>query len=196
VTARFVLATANTDKVKEIRDVLAWTDIELLERPAHVADVDETEDTLEGNALLKARALVDATGNAAIADDTGLFVDALNGQPGVFSARYSGENATYATNVARLLDELLDVEATSRGAHFRTVIAVAYPDDTSFCVEGVLDGTITTQAEGENGFGYDPIFRPTEGDGRTLAQMTASEKNEVSHRSRALRSLLAALAEQ
>ena len=196
MTTSFVLATANADKVKEIRDVLALTGVELLERPAEVPDVNETEDTLEGNALLKARALVAATGSAAIADDTGLFVDALDGQPGVLSARYSGENATYATNVAKLLDELCGVDSSSRGAHFRTVIAVSYPDGTSFCVEGILSGAITSHAEGVNGFGYDSVFRPTDGDGRTLAQLSAIEKNVVSHRSKALRALLQKLAEQ
>lgn len=196
MTTRFVLATTNVDKVKEIREVLESTDVELLERPRDVPDVDETEDSLEGNALLKARALVRATGNAAIADDTGLFVDALEGRPGVFSARYAGESATYAMNVAKLLDEMDGVQPTSRGAHFRTVIAVAYPDGTSFCVEGVLDGSITTQADGANGFGYDPVFQPSECDGRTLAQMTTREKNTISHRSRALRALLEELVEQ
>jgi XTP/dITP diphosphohydrolase len=196
VTTTFVLATANADKVKEIREVLASTGVELLERPSDVPEVDETENTLEGNALLKARALVVATGSAAIADDTGLFVDALDGRPGVVSARYSGKNATYATNVEKLLDELGGVEASSRGAHFRTVIVVAYPNGTSLCVEGILHGAISINAAGVNGFGYDPVFLPAMGDGRTLAQLTAREKNVVSHRSKALRALLQVLAEQ
>lgn len=195
MTRSFILATANLDKVKEIREVLASTDIELLDRPDDVPDVDETERTLEGNALLKARALVEATGLAAIADDTGLFVKALDGQPGVFSARYSGENATYASNVTKLLEAMRNVDATSRDAYFRTVIVVVYADGTSFCVDGVLNGSIATKAEGNNGFGYDPVFQPSESDGRTLAQMTTSEKNEVSHRSRALHSLLEKLAQ-
>lgn len=188
----FVLATANSDKAAEIRAVLGEMHITLLERPPDVADVDETGDTLEENALLKARALVTATGHAAIADDTGLFVDALGGAPGVFSARYAGEHATYADNVAQLLQALDGVD--DRRATFRTVIAVAYPDDAWFVVDGELPGTITDAPRGTNGFGYDPVFAPTGAHGRTLAEMTAAEKNAVSHRGNALRALAVALA--
>ncbi len=184
----FVLATANPDKATEMREILAPLGVELLARPDHVADVDETEDTLEGNALLKARALVEATGRAAIADDTGLFVDALGGRPGVHSARYAGEEASYADNVDRLLSELASVEAP-RTARFVTAIVVAYPGGDWFGVEGVLEGTITTSPRGGGGFGYDPVFSPSDEDGRTLAQMTPEKKNAVSHRGRALRAL-------
>lgn len=192
----FVLATANPDKVSEIRAILAGLTITLLDRPAGVPDVDETGETLEDNALLKARALVTATGHAAIADDTGLFVDALDGAPGVFSARYAGESATYADNVVKLLAVLSDVPPASRTATFRTVAAVAYPDDSWFVVDGELTGSITDAARGEHGFGYDPVFAPHGGHGRTLAELTASEKNALSHRGHAMRALAAALAER
>lgn len=189
----FVLATANPHKTQEMRAVLSELGIEVLARPDDVADVEENESTLEGNALLKARALVSATGLAAIADDTGLFVDVLDGRPGVFSARYAGEGATYDENVSKLLDELADVPAQHRGATFRTVIAVAYPSGESRCVEGVLEGHITFARRGDNGFGYDPVFEPTSSAGRTLAEYSTPEKNATSHRARALRALAAAL---
>jgi XTP/dITP diphosphohydrolase len=182
----FVLATANPHKVLEMRAVMKPLGIELLDRPADVDEVDETGDTLEANALSKARALVMATQCAAIADDTGLFVDALDGRPGVRSARYAGEAASYDDNVAKLLDELEGVE--TRGARFVTVIAVAYPDGTSFCVEGELKGTIARSRAGDQGFGYDPVFVPEDG-GRTLAELTPQQKNATSHRARALREL-------
>ena len=186
----YVLATANAHKADEIRAVLEPAGLVLVDRPPEVADVDETEATLEGNALLKAVALCESTGTAAIADDTGLFVDALDGRPGVYSARYAGEHATYEDNVTRLLDELADVPEGARGARFRTVVAVAYPNGDSFTVDGVLEGRISDQPRGVNGFGYDPVFVPDDAGPRTLAQMTAEEKNEVSHRARALRALV------
>jgi len=192
VTA-FVLATANPHKTGEMRAVLEPLGVELLERPLNIPDVEETGDTLEENALLKARALVGATGEAAIADDTGLFVDALHGRPGVRSARFAGETASYDDNVTKLLDEL-DAIPAPRTARFVTVIAVAYPDGTTFCVEGELRGVITFARAGDQGFGYDPVFAPHEGEGRTLAQLTPREKNDLSHRGRALRALCQELA--
>jgi XTP/dITP diphosphohydrolase len=185
--ATFVLATANPHKADEMREVLAPLGVELLARPADVPDVDETESTLEGNALLKARALCAATGQAAIADDTGLFIEALDGRPGVWSARYAGEHATYADNVDKALRELADVPDERRLAQFRSVIAVAFPDDSSWWVEGTLAGVMERAPRGEHGFGYDPIFVPDDGDGRTLAEFSAEEKNALSHRGRALR---------
>lgn len=186
---RFVLATANPHKTEEMRAVLSALDIALVPRPSGVPDVDETGETLEENALLKARALVDATGEAAVADDTGLFVDALDGRPGVRSARYAGQGASYDDNVTKLLGELANVDSAQRTAQFRSVVAVAYPDGTSFCVEGVLPGVITDARAGDQGFGYDPVFAPLESGGRTLAELTSEEKNEISHRGRALRAL-------
>jgi XTP/dITP diphosphohydrolase len=189
----FVLATANRHKVDEMRAILAPYDVQLFPRPDEVADVDETEDTLEGNALLKARALSKATGEAAIADDTGLFIDALSGRPGVHSARFAGEGVNFSENVKKVLRELKGIDAADRRAHFRTVIAVAYPNGASWWVDGVLEGSILTGPKGEGGFGYDPIFAPVDEGGRSLAELTPAEKNARSHRGYALRALVAAL---
>ena len=194
---RLVLASANPDKVKEIVAVLsASLPVELLPRPRGVPEVVEDADTLIGNARLKARALVAATGMAAVADDTGLEVDALGGAPGVFSARYAGEDATYADNVAKLVHELrgLDDGGGERRAAFRTVALVAYPDGSEVWAEGVLPGTIALEPRGTNGFGYDPLFVPDGADGRTFAEMRPEEKDAVSHRGRAFRALAAELA--
>lgn len=188
-----VLATANPHKTEEIRQVLSEFDVELLPRPVEVPDVDETEDTLEGNALLKARALARATGVAAIADDTGLFVDALDGAPGVYSARYAGEGATFEDNVNKVLAELENVPPDKRTARFRTVIALARPDGTSWWVEGSVEGRILSGRRGEHGFGYDPIFAPLSEGGRSLAELSADEKNALSHRGNALRAFAARL---
>ncbi len=182
----FVLATANAQKTEEMRAALAGSDVDLRERPRDIPDVEETGDTLEDNAVLKARAISDATGLAAIADDTGLFVDALDGRPGVRSSRYAGEDASYEDNVRMLLEELRNVAKGERSAHFRTVIAVALPDGSSWLVEGVLHGTILDGPRGHRGFGYDPVFAPR-GERRSLAEMTTTEKNAISHRGRALR---------
>jgi XTP/dITP diphosphohydrolase len=194
---QLVLASANPDKVKEIVAVLsAALPVELLPRPESVPEVVEDADTLLGNARLKARALVAATGTAAVADDTGLDVDALGGAPGVFSARYAGEDATYADNVAKLVHELaaLDDGGGQRRASFRTVALAAFPDGSEVWAEGVLPGTIATAGRGANGFGYDPVFVPDGGDGRTFAEMQPEEKDAVSHRGRAFRALAAELA--
>jgi len=188
----FVLATANPHKTVEMESVLNALNIQVLPRPNNVPDVDETEDTLEGNALLKAQALVLATGHASVADDTGLFVDALNGEPGVYSARYAGQGASDQDNVEKLLSNLAGV-SEPRTARFRTVICVAYPDGSSLSVEGVLEGSIGTEPKGSNGFGYDPVFLPAHAGGKTLAEMTLEEKNATSHRGNALRSLAEAL---
>ncbi len=189
----FVLATANPHKAVEMRAILEAMGFVVLARPKDVSDVDETEVTLEGNALLKARALVNATGHAAVADDTGLFVDALDGQPGVRSARYAGEGAGDQANLDKVLAELVQTGDVARRARFCTVIAVAYPDGTAICVDGVLEGSISHEQRGSGGFGYDSIFLPDDTPGRSLAQLSADEKNEVSHRARALRALPLAL---
>jgi XTP/dITP diphosphohydrolase len=188
-----VLATANPHKTEEIRQVLSGFDIDLLPRPSDVPDVDETADTLEGNALLKAHALARATGVPAIADDTGLFIDALGGAPGVYSARYAGEGATFDDNVDKVLTELKDVGPEERTARFRTVIALANPDGTSWSVEGAVEGVILSERTGEHGFGYDPIFAPFAAGGRSLAELTPDEKNALSHRGNALRAFAARL---
>jgi XTP/dITP diphosphohydrolase len=183
----FVLATANEHKAGEIRHVLEPYGITLLPRPSEVGEVDETEDTLEGNALLKARVLTDATGLPAIADDTGLFIDALEGRPGVYSARYAGEHATFADNVAKALGELDGVDDSMRSARFRSVIAVTFPDDTSWWVDGILEGTMLHAPVGDAGFGYDVIFAPLHLGGTSLAQLAPDAKNAISHRGQALR---------
>jgi XTP/dITP diphosphohydrolase len=192
MTVKLVLATANPDKAVEIADILG-TRFVLLPRPADVPDVDETGSTLEDNARLKAVALVEATGEAAVADDTGLFVDALDGAPGVYSSRYAGEGATYADNVAKLLRALSGVPAGQRSAVFRTVALARFPDGTEVVAVGEMHGMIAESARGSNGFGYDPVFVPADGDGRTYAEMTTPEKDAVSHRGRAFRALAAKL---
>ncbi|MDA8043660.1 MAG: RdgB/HAM1 family non-canonical purine NTP pyrophosphatase [Actinomycetota bacterium] len=186
----FVLASANPDKVAEIRAILGPS-VELRSRPASVGEVEETGCTLEENARIKARALVDATGMAAIADDTGLEVDALDGAPGVYSARFSGAGATYASNVAKLLESLRG--RPDRGARFRTVALALWPDGRELVAEGWVRGVITTEGRGADGFGYDPVFQP-DGAERTFAEMTTEEKNVLSHRGRAFRSLADRLA--
>jgi XTP/dITP diphosphohydrolase len=184
-----VVASKNPDKIAELEAVLAGFDPPItVVRDLEWPDVEETEPTLEGNAVLKAAAVVRATGHAAIADDTGLEVDALGGEPGVQTARYAGPDASYTDNVARLLEELAGVD--HRSARFRTVIALADPDGTVVVVEGVLGGSIARQPRGEGGFGYDPVF---EVHGRTLAEIPIEEKNRISHRARALQALEASL---
>ena len=187
---RLVCASANPDKVAEIQAILGDS-IELAPRPTDVPDVVEDADTLLGNARLKAAAIGAATGEPAVADDTGLEVDALGGDPGVYSARYAGDGCTYADNVAKLLAELSD--RTDRSARFRTVAIVVWPDGSETAVEGECRGRIATAPTGDSGFGYDPIFVPDDGDGRTFAELSADEKHAVSHRGRAFRALLDAL---
>jgi XTP/dITP diphosphohydrolase len=188
-TPRFVLATANADKAREIVEILGSA-VDLTPRPATVADVEETGETLTDNARLKAVALVAATGEAAIADDTGLEVDALGGAPGVRSARYAGEAASYADNAAKLVEALRDREGEAeRRARFRTVALARWPDGSEVVCEGTVEGWITGSARGTEGFGYDPLFVPAEGDGRTFAEMPADDKHRLSHRGRAFRAL-------
>ena len=187
-----VLATANPDKARELAGLLVGFDIAL--RPIDLPEVEETADSLEGNARLKAEAVGAATAELAVADDTGLEVDALGGRPGVYAARYAGESATYADNVAKLLIELADVPAAERTARFRTVVVALFPDGREIVAEGTVNGTITEWPAGDGGFGYDAVFVPDGGDGRTFAQMTQDEKAAVSHRGRALRSLASQLA--
>jgi XTP/dITP diphosphohydrolase len=217
-----VLATRNVDKAREIVEILVRhidspivayavevngeTVAFLLAPPDRVAaavdalpplaaepDVEETGTTLEENARIKGAALAAATGMLAIADDTGLEVDALEGAPGVYAARYAGADATYADNVAKLLRELEGVYPTLRTARFATVAIACWPDGREVAVRGEVEGVIAAVAAGASGFGYDPVFVPTEGDGRTFAQMTAAEKHAVSHRGRAFVALAQAL---
>jgi XTP/dITP diphosphohydrolase len=193
---KFVLASANRDKAAEISAILtsAVPGLVLAPRPPEVPDVEETGTTLIENARLKAAAIADATGEPAVADDTGLLVDALDGAPGVFSARFAGEGATYADNVAKLLAELAGVPPERRTARFETVALVCWPDGREVAATGAVDGVIATEPRGHGGFGYDPVFVPGEGDGRTFAELTPAEKHALSHRGRAFRALAAELA--
>jgi XTP/dITP diphosphohydrolase len=187
---KLVLATANPDKARELVALLEGFDVSL--RPRDLPDVDETADSLEGNALLKAEAVMAATGELSVADDTGLEVDALDGRPGVYAARYAGPGATYADNVAKLLEELAGVPAGERGARFRTVAIALFPDGRQIVADGSVEGTILDAPRGADGFGYDSVFVPA-GERLTFAEMTPEEKAAVSHRGRALRGLAAAL---
>lgn len=186
---RAVCASANPHKVAEIFDLMGGI-VELLPRPAELADVVEDADTLVGNARLKAIAVCEATGLPALADDTGLEVDALQGAPGVRTARFAGEHATDAENRQKMLTELKGKPRTCR---FRTVALLRFPDGREIIAEGVCEGTIAEQESGERGFGYDPLFIARDGDGRTFAQMSIEEKHTLSHRGRAFRSLSALL---
>ncbi|NQV05730.1 RdgB/HAM1 family non-canonical purine NTP pyrophosphatase [bacterium] len=184
--SRLVIATKNSDKVREVRAVLArsiptTTVVEGLEWD----DVDETGSTLIENALLKAMAVVAATGIPALADDTGLEVDALDGGPGVHTARFAGPGASYEANRQKLISVLTDTD--NRSARFRTVVAMAFPDGTAVTAEGVLEGEITRGERGSGGFGYDPVFSVG---GRTLAEIPEREKNTMSHRAVALAALV------
>lgn len=185
---RLVCASANPDKVAEIQELLHGI-VELLPRPDSVGDIVEDADSLLGNARLKARAICNATGLPAVADDTGLEVDALGGAPGVYAARFAGEHATYADNRTKLLNELRGVVVASRTARFRTVALVAYPDGSERWAEGVCEGTIAEYERGERGFGYDAVFVPRDGDGRTFAEMSVADKHSLGHRGRAFRAL-------
>ena len=193
---RVVLASANPAKVAELRQILGDR-LDLVARPVEVAEVVEDADTFAGNARLKAVALVEATGLAALADDSGLEVDALDGAPGVRSARYAGEDATDEDNVARLLADLaavsLDDATAGRRARFRCVLILRRPDGTETVAEGSVEGAIAETPRGSGGFGYDPVFVPDDGDGATFAEMDPAAKHAISHRGRAIETLLGLL---
>lgn len=186
----FVCASANPDKVAEIEALLAGF-VTLLARPASMADTVEDADTLIGNARLKAAAIVDAVDLPAVADDTGLEVDALDGAPGVHTGRYAGPDCTYADNRRKLLGALAGTD--DRRARFRTVAMVRWPDGRELAVDGVCEGSISLGERGSGGWGYDPVFVPSEGDGRTFAEMTVDDKHAMSSRGRAFRALVEAL---
>ena len=183
-----VCASANPNKYSEISQILSGV-VNLIPRPAEIPEVIEDADTLEGNARLKAIAVRMATGCAAVADDTGLEVDALGGAPGIFSARYAGEDASYEDNVSKLLESMREVTGEERSARFRTVALVAWQDGTETIAEGIVEGAIADRPSGAGGFGYDSVFIPTAGGGKTFAEMGDEEKNAISHRGVAFRSL-------
>jgi XTP/dITP diphosphohydrolase len=186
----FVLATFNRDKLRELAELLALPGVSL----TALADVpgtsapEENGASLRENALIKARAALARTGLPSLADDTGLEVDALDGRPGLHAARFAGPGATYAANRCRLLSELTRVEPTRRTARFRCACVACLPDGRELVAEGVLEGRITTEPRGGNGFGYDPLFE-VEDTGSTMAELSAAEKNAISHRARAVRAL-------
>ena len=185
---QIVFATNNAHKLKEVREILQGTGINVLSLSdigCH-DDIPETADTLDGNALLKAEWIKQRYGYDCFADDTGLEVDALDGAPGVYSARYAGPGHDSAANVALLLKNL--EKEDDRRARFRTVIALMAGDSEPVLFNGIVDGEITCERFGDSGFGYDPVFKP-EGSDRTFAQMTDEEKNAISHRGRAVKKL-------
>jgi XTP/dITP diphosphohydrolase len=182
-----ILATANPHKVEEIQGILGDVGIPILtvkEFP-NFPGVEEDGVTCQENAIKKAKATAAFTGHWALADDTGLEVDALQGRPGVYAARYAGEQATYEDNCRKLLQELQGVPSDQRTARFLTVVAVSNPGGQTEIVEGTLEGIITHEFQGTGGFGYDPVFYVPQA-GKTLAEMTFAEKNHVSHRARAI----------
>lgn len=199
MTTRLVLATRNAHKVVEFRRILALSglDVELVDTDAFpdLAEVVESEDSFAGNSLLKARAVSRHAGLPAVADDSGLCVDALNGMPGILSARWSGASGDDAANVRLLLGQLADVPEQRLTARFRCAAALVLPDGTEDVVEGVLEGSVVREPRGDNGFGYDPVFVPA---GRTerLAELTDAEKDAISHRGQALRALVPVLRER
>jgi XTP/dITP diphosphohydrolase len=182
-----VLATHNQGKVREIAHLMEGLDVEWLcaaDFP-NLPKPEETESTLEGNAQIKAKALSDALGLPALAEDSGLFVDALNGEPGVHSARYAGPACNDADNVLKLLADMVGKPKDERGAAFRTVAALLFPGEDLVFLKGEVRGLITENPKGMAGFGYDPVFQP-EGETRVFAEMTLEEKNAISHRARAM----------
>ncbi|MGA6829124.1 XTP/dITP diphosphatase [Nitrospira sp. NS4] len=181
-----VLATRNRHKGEELDALLGDLGIRIrtLADFPDAPEVEEDGETCEANAIKKARVIANATGLPAVADDTGLEVDALGGRPGVHAARYAGENATYEDNCRKLLQELAGVPRDKRTARFITVAAIAVPGETVQVTRGVLDGSITEQAAGSRGFGYDPVFYVPEA-GATLAEITPEQKNRISHRAKA-----------
>ncbi|MGD0343967.1 MAG: RdgB/HAM1 family non-canonical purine NTP pyrophosphatase [Acidimicrobiales bacterium] len=193
---RLVIASANPDKAREMLEILRGVldeRVEFMARPEHLPAVEEDGETLEENARLKAEAVRAATGIGALADDTGFEVDALGGLPGVRAARYAGPDGNSAANIAKLLAALGDRK--DRRARFRTVALAILADGTEIVATGTLEGTISMGPRGAGGFGYDPVFLPDSGDGRTLAEMDTGAKHEISHRGRALRTLAGRLEE-
>lgn len=195
---RVVLATRNAHKLVELRRILAAAgvgDVDLVGVDAYpdVPEVAETEDTFEGNALLKARAVARATGEISVADDSGLAVDALSGMPGVLSARWSGDLGGAdanrdEVNLRLVLAQVADVPDERRGAAFVCAAAAVFPTGEELVAQGIVAGSLTRAARGRNGFGYDPIFVPA-GEDRTMAEMSADEKDAISHRGKAFRAL-------
>lgn len=188
---KVILSSGNKHKISEIKDILKNMPFEVVSKDDlgyKDFDVEEDGETLEENAFKKAEELHRIVKGIVIADDTGLFVDALSGEPGVYSARYAGETCSYKNNNNLLLKNLKDVSMEKRTAYFKTVIAVVFEDGSKATAEGLVYGKIALEERGENGFGYDPLFI-VENTGKTFAEMTDEDKNKVSHRARALMNL-------
>ena len=184
---KLIIGSRNAGKIKEIQSVLAGLPFVVAGLPElDVPDAEETGSTFRENAIIKAKYYSQRTGEYCLADDSGLEVDALGGAPGVYSARYAGENATDADNNRKLLGALFDVPTERRTARFRSVLAMAGPDGSLLMADGVCEGVLLTEERGDGGFGYDPLFYIPE-QKKTLAEMTLAEKNTVSHRGNALR---------
>lgn len=187
-----VFATNNPHKLKEVQDALPSLKIKPLDSIDCHHDIPETGNTLEENARIKAAHVFEEHGHEAFSDDTGLEVEALNGRPGVYSARYAGENPSFRDNIEKLLGEMKDVK--ERSARFRTVIALLTKDEAHY-FEGVVEGRIAEEPRGEGGFGYDPVFIP-HGEERSLAEMSSAEKERIGHRGKAVRALAEHLSEK
>jgi XTP/dITP diphosphohydrolase len=187
---KVVIATHNKDKLKELKKGFSTLTIDLVDLFSfpEVGEIIEDGKTLKENALIKAKAVYDITGLPAIADDTGLEVDALGGKPGVFTARFAGENCSYSDNVNKMLKVMKNIKKSDRGAIFKTVMAF-YDGKEELFAEGFVKGIITENKKGLAGFGYDPIFYVVE-EGKTFAEMTIEQKNIISHRGRAIKNLL------
>ena len=196
MTTRLVLATRNTKKLRELEEILAEAglDVTLEPLPDSAPDVVEDGLTFAQNAVKKARSAAEATGLPAVADDSGLCVDALNEMPGVLSARWAGSGKDDAANLALVLDQLRDVPDTHLGAHFACAMAIALPGGEDRVVGGRMDGSLVREPRGDGGFGYDPVFLP-DGHDLTTAEMPAAEKHAISHRGQALRALVPVLRE-
>ena len=190
-----VIATHNPDKKKEIMIALRELGVNILSLDSfpEIGEIEETGSTLLENSLIKARTVSAVTGKPAIADDTGLEVDALNGAPGIYSARYAGINVSYEDNIRKLLSEMSSFDMGSRTARFRTVVSF-HSSNEELWTEGVIEGSITMNAIGKGGFGYDPVFRVRK-TGKTFAEMTKQEKNRISHRGLALEKMCQLLKE-
>lgn len=196
MSKRMIVATGNAGKLNEIREILADLDLEIIsmKEAGLFEEVDETGTTFEENALLKCRAIAAKTDDFVLADDSGLVVDALNGEPGIYSSRYMGEDVSYDIKNANILERMEGVPEEKRSARFVCAVAAILPDKREYVVRGEMEGLIGHEIKGEHGFGYDPIFFLPEY-GKTSAEIMPEEKNQISHRGRALRLMLKTLKE-
>ena len=193
---KIVFATRNEGKVKEIKEILEGFPVEVVSMKEMniTTDIEENGTTFEENSLIKAREISKLTGLPALADDSGLEVDYLNGEPGIYSARYLGRDTDYNYKNNYIIDRLKEAEDKERSARFICVISLVLPDGREFVKKGVMEGRIGYEIKGENGFGYDPIFYLPEY-GKTSAELSSDEKNKISHRGKALRAMKEVIAE-